>query len=216
MIKKLIYIGTFLLATSLALSGCSSAGNANNVPATGSSDELSDAYYAGYNGNVGLAPATIANAGGSQIYCESIVALHPDFTASEVSDYVQGCLDVISAGTSSNGGVEDDSYTSTDLLSRLRSVGGDTWDEDKFNAIGTPDGFQTDYLAGGACTLWVFDSGDAAANAAEGGFLDSFTSFGYSWGTDSSGLGVIAMYEDQYSSCADDMLTTLGWGSWPE
>lgn len=216
MIKKLSNVCALFLATSLSLSGCAKADNSYDGPAVASGDELSNAYYAGYNGNLGLAPATIANAGGSQSYCESIVGLHPDFTATEVSDYIQGCLDVISAESSSDGSGQDSNSTSTDLLSRLRSVGGDTWGEDKINPIGAPTGFQTDYLAGGACTLWVFDSGNAAANAAEGGFLDSFTSYGYSWGTDSSGLGVIAMYEDQYSPCADDMLTTLGWGSWPE
>jgi hypothetical protein len=133
-------------------------------------------------------------------------------TTAEENDHIQGCLDVLGV----NAGLTDESdIGSGDLLSRLQNIGGDNWDQDAFTPTNPPAGFVSNYIADGYCTLWVFETGDLAAEAAQAGFLDNFTSYSYSWGTDTSGLGVIAMYMDSYSACAYDMLDTLGWGNWP-
>jgi hypothetical protein len=205
---RMFSMSSVVVIATIALTGCSTLNTtANSVE--------SQAYWDGYNGNVGVSPAMLNNAGSAQIYCEANLGLHPDYTSAEQSDYIRGCLDVVggdATGTSDN----TESSTSEDLLSRLKSAGGDSWSEDMINLLDGPAGFRTDYLARGACTLWVFDDGDYADQAVQDGFLDQFTSYTYSWGTESSGLGVIAMYEDESSACAADMLAITGWGTWPE
>ncbi len=205
-------MGAMLIASVLAFTGCSGHRTSNGADVNQVASQ-SQAYLDGYNGNIGVAPATVNNAGSPQEYCQAVVALHPDYTKSEQSDYINGCLDVIGGSDSSTNTSQD--AASGDLLTRLNSAGGDDWTEDAFGLQDSPAGFETDYLASGACTLWVFDTGEDATAAAKSGFLDNFSSYGYAWGTDSSGAGVIAMYEDNSSACASDMLTTLGWGTWP-
>lgn len=194
-----------------ALAGCSPSVS-GDFSGQSTDANLSAAYLDGYNGNLGASPALIGNYGGPSQYCQGVLLLHTYDTTLEENDYIQGCLDAIGADSSAVGGSDTGA---SDLLSRLSNVGGDSWSEDAFSLTDPPSGFVTDYIANGYCTLWVFQTGDLAESAAQGGFLDNFTSYSYSWGTDDSGLGVIAMYEDAYSACADDMLETLGWGNWP-
>lgn len=212
MFKKSLLTGALAAFLALTFSGCSASTASSSTDAV---PAQSQAYTDGYNGNIGLSPAVLSQAGSPSKYCKSIVALHPDYTAQEQADYIQGCLDVIANGSTSSSS-NDSTLSNGDLLSRLQSVGGDNWDQDPIAPIVKPTGFTADYLAEGACTLWVFDNGTDAQAAANNGFLDGFTSFTYSWGTDGSGAGVIAMYQDESSPCASDMLTTLGWGAWPK
>jgi hypothetical protein len=196
---------------SLVLSGCSTPSSTTfSQPADETS--YSQAYLDGYNGNVGASAALISNSGGPNDYCQSVLLLQMYDTTSEENDYIQGCLDVLGSNAASTGEAD---IGSVDLLSDLQSIGGDTWYEDAFTPANPPAGFVSNYIADGYCTLWAFESGDLAAEAAQAGFLDNFTTYSYSWGTDASGLGVIAMYEDSYSACANDMLEVLGWGNWP-
>ncbi len=202
----LLRFGALALFSVLALTGCSNSGLGNSSDLAQISQ--TQAYLDGYNGNIGVSPATLSNYGGPENYSNGVVELHPDYSPVEKSDYIQGCLDMVNGVSSSAS--DSQGQAAGDTLNRLNSVGGDSWNEDEVNLLNGPTGYETDYLASGACTLWVFDSGENAANAANAGFLDNFTTYVYSWGTDSSGKGVIAMYEDGSSNCAADMLENFG------
>jgi hypothetical protein len=92
--KNLGFI-TFLAAATLALSGCgpTSAGQDSNQ-----SDEglQTLAYTEGYEGNMGLSAAMLGNFASPEAYCDGVLLLHPDYSASEQADYIEGCLDIIS------------------------------------------------------------------------------------------------------------------------
>jgi hypothetical protein len=202
------------LAASILLAAC--AHNSTGASGDNSSATQSQAYNDGYNLNIGVSQALIDNAGSAQAYCESILALHSEYTTSQQQDYIQGCLQVIAdtVDTSSNATDSSNSYASDDLLTRLQNSGGSDWSEDPFNLNSNlAVGFKADYLSDG-CTVWVFDSQDSAQATYDNGFFDSFTSYNESVGTDNStGDGIIAMMTDTNSYCSSDMLNALGWNT---
>ena len=107
------------LFTSLSLSACSGP-VADNGSSSSSETIQSQAYLDGFDGNVGVAPATINNFGGPESYCQGVVALHPDYSATEQSDYIQGCLDVI--GAESTNASQDESSGTSDEVSEEPSM----------------------------------------------------------------------------------------------
>jgi hypothetical protein len=94
---------TFLAAAVITLSGCglTSAGPDSNQPDEGLQTL---AYTEGYEGNMGLSAAMLGNFDSPEAYCDGVLLLHPDYSASEQADYIEGCLDIISfeLGTSSS------------------------------------------------------------------------------------------------------------------
>ena len=55
----------------------------------------SNAYLIGYNGNIGSILYVVELADSRRIYCESLLGLHPEFSAADEKEYVEGCLDVL-------------------------------------------------------------------------------------------------------------------------
>lgn len=104
MLSKKVKVSTVVLTLSLLVAGCSNSGSSTESDSS-SATLQSPAYIEGFDGNTGVAPATINNFGGPENYCQGAVAFHPDYSSSEQADYIQGCLDVIgadSAGSSSD------------------------------------------------------------------------------------------------------------------
>ncbi len=204
----------FSIAASMLLASC--AHNSAGSSGDNSSTTQSQAYNDGYNLNIGVSQALIDNAGSAQAYCESILALHSEYSTSQQQDYIQGCLQVIAdtVDSSSNSADSSNSLSSDDLLARLQNSGGADWSEDSFALNSSlAVGFKADYLSDG-CTVWVFDSQDSAQATYDNGFFDTFTSYSESIGIDNStGDGIIAMMADTNSYCSSDMLNAFGWNT---
>lgn len=208
-----------VLASMLAvasLAGCVGASsNLESDPSVGAPGP-SAAYTRGFEGNMGVTPNLINQAGGAEPYCRAMLGFVPDFTDQEKADYVQGCLDVIGAAPPVSGDSNPNPDPLSELEDRLSSQGLDGWRRDKINLFNPPPGYLATYLAKGPCTLWVFENEDAASTASNGGFLNGFDTYYWAWGTDEqTGLGVIAMYESTALTCADDMVRVLNWFSLP-
>lgn len=60
-----------------------------------SNDEKTDAYWLGYNGNMGSILAYVEMANSRKEYCESLLGLHPELDSQGEKDYVRGCLDIL-------------------------------------------------------------------------------------------------------------------------
>lgn len=60
-----------------------------------STDEKTDAYWLGYNGNIGSILAYVEMADSRKEYCESLLDLHPELDSQGEKDYVRGCLDIL-------------------------------------------------------------------------------------------------------------------------